>query len=58
VAWLAPNGELLGVKFDDVANASDNQVLELPNGDVVTVRVAKGKATVGLKHSSHKPRAA
>src|SRR6059058_5040750 len=33
VAWLAPNGELLGVEFDDVARAADAQTLELPNGD-------------------------
>jgi hypothetical protein len=58
VGWLAPNGELLGVEFDDVAYASDEQALELPNGDVVSVRVNRGKATVGVKHSSHKPRAA
>ena len=31
VAWLAPNGELLGVEFDDVAYASDNQSLVLSN---------------------------
>ena len=31
VAWLAPNGELLGVELDDVKWARDEQSLELPN---------------------------
>ena len=39
VAWLAPNGELLGVELDDVRWLRDEQSLELRNGDVVAVRV-------------------
>ncbi len=58
VGWFAPNGELLGVEFDDVAHASDQQTLDLPNGDIVTVRVARGKVIVTVKQSRHKPRAA
>ena len=58
VVWLAPNGELLGVEFDDVAWGGDEQSLELPNGDVVGVRVARGKVTARLKHSGRKSRAA
>ena len=58
VAWLTPNGELLGVEFDDVAYASDHQTLNLPNGDVVTVRVSRGKPTVRVKHARRRRRAA
>src|SRR5438094_3018374 len=58
VAWLAPNGELLGVEFDDVARAADAQTLELPNGDVVTVRVKKGKVTVRQRHRARRTSAA
>jgi hypothetical protein len=58
VAWLAPNGELLGVEFDDVAWGADEQSIALPNGDVVGVRVVRGKITVRLKHSGRKSRAA
>ena len=58
VVWLAPNGELLGVEFDDVAWGGDEQRIELPNGDVGGVRVARGKVTARLKHSGRKSRAA
>ena len=58
VTWLTPNGELLGVEFDDVAYANDEQTLELPNGDSVAVRVRHGKVTVRLKHPDRKTRAA
>ena len=58
VAWLAPNGELLGVEFDDVASPADAQTLELPNGDVVTVRVTRGKVTVRQRHRGRKTSAA
>ncbi len=58
VAWLAPNGELLGVELDDVTWARDEQRLELPNGDVVAVRNLRGKVTVQLKQSRRRPRAA
>ena len=50
VAWLAPNGQLLGVEFDDVRWEADDQALELPNGDVVTVRVRRGRVAVHVKH--------
>jgi hypothetical protein len=49
VAWLAPNGDLLGAEFDDVQWDADDQTLELPNGDVVTVRVRRGKVTARAK---------
>jgi hypothetical protein len=58
VAWLAPNGESLGVELDDVAWARDDQSLDLPDGDVVGVRVAREKVTVRVKQSGRKPRAA
>lgn len=57
VAWLTPNGELLGVEFDHVAFSSDEQTLDLSNGDSVTVRVRRGKVTVRLKQD-RKTRAA
>jgi hypothetical protein len=49
---------LLGVEFDDVAWGGDEQSIELPNGDVVGVRVVRGKVTARLKHSGRKSRAA
>jgi len=58
VAWLTPNGELLGVEFDDVAWARDEQTLALPNGEVVALRVVRGKASVQRKHPRGKHRAA
>lgn len=58
VLWLAPNGELLGAEFDDVSWSNDGQSLELPSGDVVALRVVRGKATARLKHSGRKFRAA
>ena len=58
VAWLAPNGEILGVEFDEVAWASDEQTLKLPNGDLVSVRVRRGKVTVRLTHGRKGTRAA
>jgi hypothetical protein len=46
VGWFAPNGELLGVEFDNVAFAHDRQVLVFANGERVEVRVARGKPSV------------
>jgi hypothetical protein len=50
VAWLAQNRQLLGVEFDDVRWEADSQTLKVPNGDVVSVRVRRGRVTVHLKH--------
>ncbi len=58
VAWLAPNGELLGVEFDDVAWKQDEQALELPNADVVRVKVRRGRATVVVKRPPRRTHAA
>ncbi len=58
VAWLAPNGELLGVEFDEVAWGSDEQALDLVNGDHVSLRVTRGKVGVRLRHSRRKSTAA
>jgi len=58
VAWLAPNAQLLGVEFDDVAWAADDQTLQIPNGDLVSVSVKRGKVVVRLKHTRHRTRAA
>ena len=58
VAWLAPNGQLLGVEFDDIAWTEDDQTLELPNDDVVRVRVRRGKATVRVTRRRRRTHAA
>jgi hypothetical protein len=46
VGWFAPNGELLGVEFDDVAYARDRQVLAFAAGERIEVRVARGSVSV------------
>ena len=58
VAWLAPNGELLGVEFDDVTWDEDDQVLELPNDDLVRVKVRRGRTSVRAKRRPRRPNAA
>jgi hypothetical protein len=58
VAWLAPNGQLLGVEFDDVAWNEDDQALELPNDEVVDVRVKRGRITVRRKRPRRRTHAA
>ena len=58
VAWLAPNGDLLGVEFDDVAWKEDDQALEVPNGDVVHVTVKRGKTRVRVKRRPRRTHAA
>jgi formylmethanofuran dehydrogenase subunit D len=49
---------LLGVEFDDVAWAVDDQTLQVPNGDVVSVRVKRGKVVVRLTQARRRTRAA
>ena len=46
VGWFAPNGELLGVEFDDVTYRADEQNLDFSGGLTVAVRVVKGKVSV------------
>jgi hypothetical protein len=58
VGWFAPNGEVLGVEFDDVTYEADEQVLEFANGLVVRVRVRRGKARVDIESRPRKPKAA
>ena len=48
VGWFAPNGELLGVEFDEVADAADEQTMEFSGGAIVRVLVVKGKVKVQL----------
>jgi hypothetical protein len=48
VSWHSPNGELLGVEFDDVLEINDSQSLTLKNGTKVNVKVNKGKVTFEL----------
>jgi formylmethanofuran dehydrogenase subunit D len=42
------------VEFDDVRWLVDDQVLALPNGDAVTVRVRRGKVTVRVKRAGRR----
>lgn len=58
VAWLAPNGQLLGVEFDDVAWKDDDQALELPTDDIVRVQVRRGRVSVRVKRRPRRTRAA
>jgi hypothetical protein len=58
VGWFAPNGEVLGVEFDDVAYEADEQVLEFANGLIVRARVRRGKARVDVESRPRKPKAA
>lgn len=57
VGWFAPNGELLGVEFDDVATDDDQQALTFKSGVAVELRVRKGKVVVHIRGRQH-PRAA
>jgi len=52
VGWFTPNGELLGVEFDDVALRNDRQLLKFKNGAEVEVVVKKGKVSVS-RHGGH-----
>ena len=58
VGWFAPNGELLGVEFDDVAVHDDRQALTFKNGVTVEVGVRKGKASVQIRGRQRPPAAA
>lgn len=54
VGWFAPNGELLGVEFDDVAFDTDQQALAFANGERVAIRVARGKVSVQARSPRRK----
>lgn len=54
VGWFAPNGELLGVEFDDVAFDKDHQALTFANGERVEIRVARGKVSVQMRSPRRK----
>jgi hypothetical protein len=58
VGWFTPTGEVLGVEFDDVTSAQDEQCLEFANGIVVRLRVQRGKVRVHLDKRRRKPKAA
>ncbi|MBI1814092.1 MAG: hypothetical protein HYR72_03875 [Deltaproteobacteria bacterium] len=49
VGWFAPNGELLGVEFDDVTVEHDHQTLPFANGESVEIEVSRGKVSVRRK---------
>ena len=46
VGWFAPNGELLGVEFDDVAVQRDRQALTFATGERIALAVERGKVSV------------
>jgi hypothetical protein len=46
VGWFTPNGELLGVEFDNVTFERDHQTLTFPGGERIEVRVAHGRVSV------------
>lgn len=48
VSWHSPNGELLGVEFDDVSDTNDSQTLTLVNGTKINLKVNNGKITFNL----------
>lgn len=57
VGWFAPNGELLGVEFDDVTTHEDRQALAFKNGVSVEVVVKKDKVSSRV-HCHQRPPAA
>jgi hypothetical protein len=58
VGWFAPNGELLGVEFDDVTVHDDRQALTFKNGVTVEIGVNKGKVSVKVRGRQRPPAAA
>ena len=54
VYWTSPNGELLAVQFDDVAEAADNQTLVCTKDIKIELKVSKGKPTFKVIRSSKK----
>ena len=58
VGWFAPNGQLLGVEFDDVSCDKDHQTLIFANHETVEVRVARGKVSVQTSHPRKTPKVA
>lgn len=53
VGWFAPNGELLGVEFDDIAFSRDRQILAFESGERIEVKVVRGKVSVQV-HASRR----
>jgi len=58
VGWFAPNAELLGVEFDDVAVHDDRQALTFKSGATVEIVVKKGKVSVQIRCRQRPPAAA
>jgi hypothetical protein len=54
VSWHSPNGELLGVEFDDVSDTNDSQLLTLVNGTKINLKVVNGKITFNVVTSNKK----
>jgi hypothetical protein len=54
VYFASPNGELLGVQFDDVSKDKDQQVMTTKIGVRVRVSVKAGKVTVKVENTTHR----
>lgn len=54
VSWHSPNGELLGVEFDDVDESNDKQTLVLENNVQVALEIKKGKVTFEVNRPKKK----
>jgi hypothetical protein len=57
VSWHAPNGELLGVEFDNVFFNKDHQSLELFNKIIIEIKISKGVVTFNLISPNQKKKA-
>lgn len=54
VYFTSPNGELLGVQFDDVNEDKDQQVITTKNRTRVRVSVKAGKVTVKVETAANR----
>jgi hypothetical protein len=54
VHFASPNGEFLGVQFDDISEDRDQQSLTTKVGHRVSIVVKGGKVTIKLENSRHR----
>ena len=53
VYFASPNGELLGVQFDDVSEDKDQQVMTT-KGSRVRISVKAGKVAIKVENTTHR----
>ncbi len=53
IYFLAPNGELLGLQFDDVNEAQDEQMMTIKSGTKISIKVNSGKIKVKVDIKSN-----